>query len=429
MNPERVKDYTKKQTLSTALSVGFFLAYRQVKRSNIWTNFLIVFIMTLTFLNMVVVSGVLVGLLEGAVQAVGTRYLGDIFISAKQGRPYIEKTSTIISTAQNLPGVKYVNPRYLESGTIEENYQEIRKPGELSRAVGTSFVGINPIKEDLASGLSSLLIRGEYLEPDDYDQVLIGALLLKEFLDFESPIFLTLEDVHVGDKVRISVGGSTRDVRIKGIVRSKVDELDRRVFFTDTQFRSLINRYDYNANEIMVVLEKGVDPIAIKNALIASGADRYARVQTRDDAEPKFIKDMKKTFATLGNIISSIGVVVASITIFIVIFINAITRRKFIGILKGIGISSTSIEVAYIIQSLLYAIAGSGIGLLIVFGVLEPYFLAHPINFPFSDGILAVSVEGALIRVAILVVATIAAGYIPARIVTKQNTLDAILGR
>ena len=37
--------------------------------------------------------------------------------------------------------------------------------------------------------------------------------------------------------------------------------------------------------------------------------------------------------------------VVASITIFIVIFINAITRRKFIGILQGIGISGEAIEI------------------------------------------------------------------------------------
>jgi ABC-type lipoprotein release transport system permease subunit len=46
----------------------------------------------------------------------------------------------------------------------------------------------------------------------------------------------------------------------------------------------------------------------------------------------------------------SIGIVVSAITLFIVIFINAITRRKQIGILKGIGINSFAIEFSYLFQ-------------------------------------------------------------------------------
>lgn len=61
--------------------------------------------------------------------------------------------------------------------------------------------------------------------------------------------------------------------------------------------------------------------------------------------------------------------------------------------------------------------------------MLKPYFDAYPIDFPFSDGILVATVSGTLARAGILFVATIIAGYIPARIVVRQNTLDAILGR
>jgi ABC-type lipoprotein release transport system permease subunit len=131
----------------------------------------------------------------------------------------------------------------------------------------------------------------------------------------------------------------------------------------------------------------------------------------------------------LGNLISSVGLVVASITIFIVIFVNAITRRRYIGILKGIGIESRVIEISYVIQSLFYAVVGMIIGTIFVFGFLEPYITQHPINFPFSDGILVVTWLGVFVRAAILCVATVIAGYIPARIVVNQNTLSAILGR
>jgi putative ABC transport system permease protein len=146
-------------------------------------------------------------------------------------------------------------------------------------------------------------------------------------------------------------------------------------------------------------------------------------------ALPKFLKDIQNTFAILGNAISAIGLVVASITIFIVIFVNAITRRRFIGILKGIGITPRAISISYILQSIFYAVAGAAVGMVIVFGLLKPMFVAHPINFPFSDGILVATLPGTMLKAFILLMATMIAGYIPARIVIKHNTLNAILGR
>jgi ABC-type lipoprotein release transport system permease subunit len=121
--------------------------------------------------------------------------------------------------------------------------------------------------------------------------------------------------------------------------------------------------------------------------------------------------------------------VVASITIFIVIFINAITRRKFIGILKGIGISGEAIEISYIIQSCFYALSGSGIGLTLLYVILIPFINAHPIDFPFSDGILVAPCLETMVRVGLLIFTTIVAGYVPARMIVQRNTLDSILGR
>jgi len=259
--------------------------------------------------------------------------------------------------------------------------------------------------------------------------VLLGHNLLRKYLPIESPGFSTLQDVEVGDKVRLIINGNTREVIVKGILKSKVDEISRRVFMTDTQLRSLIGRSDYNVDEISILLKPGSDPVVARDAMLASGIGAYAKVQTFEEGLPKFLIDIKNTFALLGNMVSSIGLVVASITIFIVIFINAITRRKFIGILKGIGIHSTAIEFAYVLQSLFYAIMGTFLGAIILFGFLKPYIASNPIDFPFSDGILVATLSGTLVRVLILFIATLIAGYIPAKIVVRQNTLDAILGR
>jgi len=311
---------------------------------------------------------------------------------------------------------------------VEANYKEASKEEEIDTA-GAPFVGIDPEAEDSLTGISRFVIDGEYLTPDDFDKILIGSYLLTEYFPVETASFPTLDDVKVGDKVRITIGGIKREVTVKGIVKSKVDELSYRVYFVNTQFRALVGRDDYNVGEISVRLKPGVDPDDFKTALLRSGVGEYARVQTFEDAQPKFLQDIKDTFALLGNLISSIGLVVASITIFIVIFINAITRRKFIGILKGVGISGRTIEASYVFQSFFYATIGSAIGVLALYLFLEPLFLAHPINFPFSDGILVAPIDSTIIRVAILVVTTVIAGYIPARMIVRRNTLDSILGR
>ena len=229
--------------------------------------------------------------------------------------------------------------------------------------------------------------------------------------------------------MRITIGDVKREMTVKGIVKSKVDEISYRIYFVDSQFRDLIGRNDYNVGEISIRLKNGANPNIIKEALLRAGVGEHARVQTFEDAQPKFLQDIKDTFALLGNMISSIGLVVASITIFIVIFINAITRRKFIGILKGVGISGRTIEVSYVFQSFFYALSGSSIGLLILYGFLEPFISAHPINFPFSDGILVAPVSGTVIKILILIFTTVIAGYIPARMIVRKNTLDSILGR
>ena len=69
------------------------------------------------------------------------------------------------------------------------------------------------------------------------------------------------------------------------------------------------------------------------------------------------------------------------------------------------------------------------IGLIVVYAVLVPLFIAHPIDFPFSDGILVAPYYDTFIKFIILLTVTVFAGYIPARSIVKQNTLNAILGR
>jgi ABC-type lipoprotein release transport system permease subunit len=409
--------------------IGAFLALRQIKRSSKWTTTLIIFVMILTFLNLVVVSGVLVGLIQGSVDAQRRQYTSDVIISTLSTKTYIEHSADIISLLRSLPEVDAISPRYVSGVQLEANYKTRINQNDKANTAGGELVGIDPRSEDEITNLSKFVIEGSYLLPTDYDQILLGSFLVKKYVPVNNPGFSALENVEPGSKIRIKVNGIVREVTVKGILKSKVNETGLRSFMVDSQLRSLIGRNDFNVGEIAVRLKAGADPILVRDTLIRSGVNTVAKVQTYVDAQPKFLKDIKDTFALLGNMISSIGLVVASITIFIVIFINAITRRKFIGILKGIGINGKAIEISYVIQSIFYAACGSIIGLVFIFGFLQPLIAAHPIDFPFSDGILVAPFGETLLRVGLLIFATIIAGYIPARMIVRKNTLDSILGR
>ncbi|MEK7109457.1 MAG: ABC transporter permease [Patescibacteria group bacterium] len=410
------------------VKIGFFLAVRALRRASLWTTTLIIGVMILTFLNLVVLSGILVGLMQGAINAVRTEYTSDVIVSTLEDKQYIENSPDIIGLVASLPEVAAYTARYREPGTLEANYRthkETDKPNVANAVV----VGINPAKENAVTGIARDIVEGEFLAPGDYDKVVVGGYLLKQYFPVETPGFSTLDRVGIGTKIRVTVGGVTREVTVKGILKSKVDEVAMRAYFVDSQFRSLIGRNDGNVDEIAIKVKPGVDPAAMRDALLLRGAGEAAKVQTFEDAQPKFLKDIITTFNMLGAAFSSIGLVVASITIFIVVFINAITRRKFIGILKGIGINGRAIEISYIFQSIFYALVGSIFGLLLVYGFLVPFFAAHPIDFPFSDGILVAPVGETMVRVGLLVVSTLIAGYVPAWMIIRKNTLDSILGR
>lgn len=413
-------------TLNTR--IGFFLALRSLRRASLWTTGLIIFVMVLTFLNLVVVSGILVGLIQGAVNQVRTKYTSDIIISAPNDKEYIESSPNLTALLKTLPEVDRVTARYRQSGILEANYKT-RKETDKPNTAPAQLVGINPMEEDAVTHLSGDIVEGSFLASGDYDQIVLGHYLLKQYIPIETPSFSTLEDVGIGSKIRVKVGGVVREVTVKGILKSKVDEIALRAFMVDTQFRSMIGRTDGNVSEIAVSLNEGVDPVQVREVLKRSGAGYYAKVQTYEDAQPQFLKDIITTFNMLGTAFSSLGLIVASITIFIVVFINAITRRKFIGILKGIGIDGRAIELSYVFQSIFYALVGSALGLALVYGFLVPFFAAHPIDFPFSDGILVAPLDQTLFRVGLLVVATVVAGYIPAWMIVRRNTLDSILGR
>jgi putative ABC transport system permease protein len=408
------------------LRVGYYLAVRQLFRNNIRSVVMITFVMTLTFLNLVAVSGILVGLIEGSSKEYRERITGDVVISPRDDKDSIDNTTEIEQFLSSNKELDY-SIRYTQSGIIEANYTD-RKEGKDKDTVGALVVGITPSRENLVTKFDEMIFEGESLKDDDRAKILIGKELLSQTANFTDKDKV-LDSIAIGDKVLLNIKGRQVEFTVKGFVKSKAEEIGRRAFISEADLRTISGRTDLRAQEIVMRKKTNKSDEEIKQFFIDNGFGVNQKIKTYQEAEPTFVAQIKTTFAILGNFFGAIGLIVAFITIFIVIYINAITRRKYIGIMKGIGMSPAAIEISYILQSVFYAIVGSALGALIVYFGLIPLLEAYPIDFPFSDGIMVAPYKDTFIKFLILLFTTFIAGYLPARSIVKQNTLNAILGR
>src|SRR3989338_11283743 len=107
--PKLLKEYV------FGFRVGWFLAVHQIRRSSKWTTSLIIFIMILTFLNLVVVSGLLLGLISGSFVAFQESYSGEVIVTSAAQRSYIENSQNLISFLERHPKVEDFSVRHSAS--------------------------------------------------------------------------------------------------------------------------------------------------------------------------------------------------------------------------------------------------------------------------------------------------------------------------
>ncbi len=410
-----------------SLKVGYFIAVRQVRRTSRWMTGLTIAVMMLTFLNLVATSGFLVGIIVGAERLFKEEWTGDVMITKLDNETDIKETGDIVRTLNALPTMSSYSSRYVRSGTVEANWQEKEEEKD-ANIVGAQIAGIDPEREEKTTGLSRVVSEGRWLDPDDSSGIVVGSALLQEYSPVADLVSL-LRDVHVGTRLRVTVGSSTQEFTVRGIVDSKVDFVSNRIFMNDAMLRRMVNKNDYNATEIAITTIPGSDPYLIKSPLMRNGYGESARINTSSEGAPAFLVNLKLFFGIIGTVLGSVSVVVALITIFIIIYISALTRRKQIGILKGIGVSPLALECSYIIQALVYVFIGSVISLLVIFLVLKPYLDANPIVTPFANIVLVAEPGSVFIKWVLVIAISTLAGYLPARLIVKQNTLNAILGR
>ncbi len=141
---------------------------------------------------------------------------------------------------------------------------------------------------------------------------------------------------------------------------------------------------------------------------------------------------MMSSVSTIVNVISSvliafvaISLIVSSIMIAIITYISVIERTKEIGILRSIGASKRDISRVFNAETLIEGLAAG------VLGIVVTIVLNIPINIIIKNvvnisNISVLPVDGAIALILISVFLTVIAGFIPAKIASKKDPVEAL---
>ncbi len=404
------------------LRTAFFIAYKSIKRGRRGTLALMLLILSLSFFNMMFVPSVFSGLLATITGLLTKTTTSSIVVSPEQfpvPKQFISDERQTRAEIGTIPGVLGTTRIYLTAGSISYDPE---KNGVYKR-VSAQIIGIDPAEVDDALSLKRYLVAGQFLTPEDTDQILLPAALAG---GYGLPVPTDLGGAKVGDKVTVVYGnGVSRQYTVKGIVNITFGTALTNTYITAREAKSVLSTSN-QASEILVKVDENLHPLSYYKARIEA---LYPSLKVQ--AYPELlavIQSALDAFTLIALIVSVISVAVAAVTIFVMIYINAVSKRRQIGILKAIGIKEGVIVYSYVFQSLFYVACGVGTGLIFIFGILLPILTRHPIMLPFgpmqfsfSGKLLAESVTGFFI-------AGFLAGVVPARLVAREKILKAIWG-
>ena len=403
------------------LKISFFLAYKSIIRGNKGTLFLTILIMTLSFVNLIFTPALLFGMAKTMNQQSIDNIFGNIIIEPEEDENYLKQVSSLQNEIDNIPGVIGSSAHYL-LGTIF-NYDK-NKNGKNIRTGSWSIKSIDIENEKRTTKICQTMVAGEYLEEKDRDKIILGIEISG---GYDSKMkHKTLQGVKINDEVElIFSNGIRRKYKVKGIFDARDMQANSLAFITKKEAESILGLQN-SASEIIIRIDQtGKEEQYIQEfrniGIVKEEIKPWTEYTGMADS-------MLQSFNMIKVILTLIGVLVAGITIFIVIFVSVVNRKRQIGVLKAIGMKEKIIVNSYIFQALCYAFWGIIIGFLLMNFLIIPYFMKNPMSFPFGEVNLALNEKDLIVTGVSLITAAIIGSLIPSYRATKESILEAIWG-
>lgn len=396
--------------------VSLYLAVRAIRRGNRNTLALTILIIALVIVMMNFLTMIIGGVVTlYNAQMIDYQY-GHVTIEPVDKALVIEHADILTKEVRRMPGVLGVTS-HISTGTTITN----PKNGKFQTK---SLVAFSPRDEKTVTKFEDVIIEGDFFSEGDTDQVLIGVLLAGNE-DEKKDKLPSLGGVHVGDRIDIAYSnGIVKSYRVKGIFQTDGVMIDNQAFVTRAEMDSVMHT-EGKATEILVRGASATTAGDLKFTLMSYGVKEP--VKTWGERGSGILGDAIASFGLISTIMTVVSLIVASVVVFIVTFINIINRRKQIAILKAIGIRRQTIIGSYLLQVLFLCACGIVLGIIMLNAICFALTI-NPLHFPM--GYITPSVDYPGVAVSVLALSGVAAisGYIPAWQVANEEILDAMRG-
>lgn len=396
--------------------VSLYLAVRAIRRGNRSTLILTILIIALVMVLMnflgMIISGV-VTLYNN--QMIDYQY-GHVTIEPRDKATTIPDASALVKRLKQIPGVEGVTAHSATAATITNP-----RNGKFQSKSLTSF---DPVDEAEVTKYRAAIIDGDYLTKGDTDEILIGSLLAGNEDESQDKL-PSLGGVKVGDRVEVAYSnGIVRTYRVKGIYESLGAMIDTGAFVTKDEMESVMHPGD-TATEILVRGSSADGAPALKYTIMEYGIEE--KVKTWSERGRGILGDAISSLNLVKNIMTFVSLIVASVVVFIVTYINIINRRKQIGIQKAIGIKKPVIVGSYLLQVVFQCACGIVTGILMLNGICM-LLTVQRIRFPMGDLTPEIEYGSVAVSIVLLCIVSLLSAYVPARQVTDEEILDAMRG-
>jgi putative ABC transport system permease protein len=398
------------------LRVSLFLAGRSVIRSNYGVAVTTVLMMLLIYISLLFLPS----LIQGAVNRINNQLVdtltSDIVITPATKAASISDTDSYLAKIRQTPGVAQATSVY-RAGT-QVTY------GDNSGAWTVN--AIDPATYGQVFTTPSNMFEGRALAGSDTSQVLLGIGIAGAGQTSVRGYRASLQSVHAGDKVSITLTtGRTGTFTVAGIYDDQFPLSDDDAYITMTEAARLIPGSSDHASTIYVKTSSGANVNQVVQRL---GALRGGmKFDTSQDLGAT-VQDQVATFNLISDILKIISLAMAAVTIFIITYIDLVSKRRQIGIERAIGIKSAPIVLSYVAKACAYALAGIGAGFLLFRYAVTPAVSQHPFHFPNGPVTLATTWGETVRDLIILIIVAILAALAPSLRSVHIKILDAIWG-
>jgi ABC-type lipoprotein release transport system permease subunit len=240
--------------------IPFFLVKRFLWHGNKWTLALIIFLMSIAFINLVFVTSLFNGIIESANNQVIDTNTGHIMMMPAEGKEFIKNIPDVTKKIKEIAGVTAVSPQNFSPARI--SYKKITGNWQV--------VAIDPELEKGVTIISSRMMEGSYLDKDDTDKIIIGRQIAGgNNIEMNA---LSFKGARAGEKVTLSIGPIQKDFLIKGVFYTKFIDTDLRAFISQKALDKLVPFYKDSATNVIIRINKtGAEKETIKKMDTAPG--------------------------------------------------------------------------------------------------------------------------------------------------------------